>query len=152
MYAGFTWGWRIAFIPFALAVSGVLAFIAGYKTGRAKATNSLLFCQRVPLVLGEPFRGHIVANVPAVPSEGFWLELKCVKHGADSGDVTVLWEDQQLVHPTEPFQIPFAFELPADGMSSGQAIRWFLDVTAPGYSVSFSLPVTEARSPAAARS
>lgn len=132
--------WWLLLIPFA-----VLAIVATWLTVRGMKTGSVLHCDALPLPLGAPFRGHITTDFAA---DELWLELKCVKYGADSGDATVLWEDRRLVKPGEPFE----FELPADGISSGQAIRWFLDVSAPGYSVSFDLPVTAAGTPAAARS
>ena len=147
--------WTAAIIPLAAALwlqwwwlliaFAILAAVAIWQTARARGTNSVLHCEHLPLILGAPFRGHITTDVAA---DQLWLELKCVKSGADSGDAVTLFEDQQFVKPGQTFE----FALPADGISSGQAIRWFLDVSAPRYSVSFDLPVTAADSPAAARS
>ena len=139
-------GWPRWLAVAALLASLPFAAVGLRQTLRMASTQSVLHVHGEAIVLGAPFTGEIEAHVPA---REFELSLRCFQH-VDNGRNT-LWEDYRLV-TADSTRIPFAFDLPADGFSSGQAIDWVLDVEADGYSAGFTLPVTAAGNRAAARS
>ena len=156
-----TWRWWGASLALLGAAAGVIAFgwprwlavatligslpfaaVGLRQTLRMASMRALLHVHGEAIVLGSPFTGEIEAHVPA---RQFELSLRCLQH-VDNGRNT-LWEDYRLV-TADSTRIPFAFDLPADGISSGRAIDWVLDVEGEGYSAGFRLPVIAAGTPA----
>lgn len=152
--------WFFALFPLA----GVfLMLFAGYHTlRRYKYGTSICRIDRVPLAMGHPLRGEVIARVRQMPPEGFQLQFACIRRvttGSGKNRSTheeVIWQDDQRMHPgaiapnPDGVRIPFTFQIPSDAEPCDDSqpnvtVLWRLTVIAevPGvdYRADFELPV-----------
>jgi hypothetical protein len=131
----------ILVIP-AMAVAAVIS--------ERRSRKSVLHVDDWPIMLGQPFRGHVAAEFDSVPEHDFWLVLRCteLKGGGDDARLVTLWQDELTIDTSGVtksdgvVQVPFGFELPIAGKVSGGAVKWRLQVSSSGYATQFDLPVT----------
>lgn len=129
---------------------------------RAKYGASTCTLDRIPLQPGRTFQGELRTRARQRPEEGFRFTLTSLRletRGSGKSRTViehVLWQEASVVSASvaapspDGMRVPFSFELPPDGESTGdinpsERIVWRLHVTAdvPGidYDATFELPV-----------
>ena len=129
-------------VVLALAIIGITAL--------RRRRGTLLQCESLPVQIGHPFRGHVEIRSAKVPSDGFWLVLRCteVKQGSEDIPPVTVWQDELLVDAIQVpggLRVPFAFDMPIEAKPSAQRIKWTLEISASGHAAEFPLPVVRSR-------
>jgi hypothetical protein len=154
----------LPYLIFLFPLVGVFILIGAiYNTLRAmKFGTSQCHLERVPIVPGRSFRGHIVLNSEASPADGYRVRLSSLRYTTTgtgknrSTSERQLWDTQVVVPEAAAMRspmgtrIPFQFATPPDAQvtderNSNDRYVWKIAATAelPGvdYFAQFDVPV-----------